>query len=82
MAKLAAERIMSTHVPFDLSTQNYKILHQLSFLAPLTTTCNFSHIDQKVQLLAIPNKRQIHKIYGTSKPVKGSTCINFPHTFF
>ena len=67
----------------DLSTQNYKILHQLSFLAPLLQYAIFHmHIDQKVQLLVIPNKRQIHKTYGTLKPVKASICINFPHTFF
>ena len=86
MAKLAAETMMSTHVPLIWLHKIIKYYINFGFLSPSPPTCNFPHIEQKVQLLAIKLiliKAKFTKFMAHQNlKFKASTCINFLHTFF
>ena len=68
----------------DLITQVTKYYTIFGFLAPSSPTCKLSqHWPESTTLgdQIDTNKNQLHEIFGTSKPPKACTCINFPHTF-
>ena len=61
------------HIFHWFDYKSYKFYIYFGFLAPWPARCNFQHIDQKVQLLAIKSILTKVEIFGLSK------CPNHAH---